>query len=76
MSTICNAFVDSGKTRPSSRGLVGYEREHVCATCGWAESAHTEETRAIQRGEHPDAVPVRWADGETGFVRKAKWGAR
>lgn len=43
-------------------------REPVCR-CGWAQGAHTEETRAVLRGEHPESVP----DGSGDFFRRPKW---
>lgn len=64
----CEVFVPSG--RSTNYGHCSGPREN-CATCGWTADAHTEETRAVARGEHPDSVP----DGRGGFYRRPKWGS-
>lgn len=65
----CEVFADSGNRYMA----CGPDPKHgnVCAVCGWAESAHTDEVRAIARGEHPESV----SDGQGGFYRRPRWGS-
>jgi hypothetical protein len=65
----CETFADSG-TRYMACG-PDPKYGNVCSGCGWAESAHTDEVRAIMRGEHPESVP----DGQGGFYRRPRWGS-
>lgn len=67
--TPCDAFADSG--RPYLACGPDARHGHVCATCGWSQSSHTDEVRQIMRGEHPESVP----DGNGGFYRRPKWGS-
>jgi hypothetical protein len=65
----CDTFADSGNRYTACGPDPKYG--NVCATCGWSQSSHTEETRAIARGEHPESV----SDGQGGFYRQPKWGS-
>lgn len=69
MTVPCETFSDSGTTR--QRAGAAHLTERVCATCKWDETAHTEETRAILRGEHPESM--RLPDGS--FARRPRWGS-
>lgn len=69
LSVPCDTFADSGE-RYDACG-PSFAGGNVCATCGWCETSHTDETRAICRGEHPESVP----DGSGGFYRRPKWGS-
>lgn len=65
----CEAFADSGTTR--QRAGAAHRVERVCSTCRWSDEAHTDETRAILRGEHPESM--RLADGS--FARRPVFGS-